>query len=98
MTGRPDDGYEVAARIQARSSRRGRLLAVLAGGLVVALAGVAIGGRLNPGSDARGSTPPAAAGSGGPGATPGPTLPPAVEIRQAVQTIGEIPVVVRGLG
>jgi len=98
MTGRPDDGYEVAARIQARSSRRGRLLAVLAGGLVVALAGVAIGGRLNPGSDASGSTPPAAAGSGGPGATPGPTLPPAVEIRQADQTIGEIPVVVRGLG
>jgi len=99
MTGRPDDGYRVAARIESRSGRRSWLTALFAGGLVVVLAGLAIADRLNPDSRAPGSPPAGEASAsrpGAPGATVG-TLPPVVEILQPDQSIGEVPVVVRGL-
>src|SRR5690242_9446191 len=102
MTGRPEDGYRVAARIESRSSRRGRALAVLAAAVVVGWGAVVVGSRLGDpkatassgaqsGDVAIGSHPPVVVGG-----APGPTYPPNVEIREGV-AIGRMPIVLGSL-
>jgi hypothetical protein len=106
MTGRPDDSYEVAARLDARRSRRGRLLAALAALALVTWASVTVSARLGAGSSAGSSAGSESPGTRvGAGATraplarngpPGPTYPPDVAILRDVP-LGKIPFVLDGL-
>src|SRR2546423_7409120 len=107
MTGRPDEGYQVAARIEARSSRRGQLLAVLAAALVLTWVGVTLADRVSGDSPGRSGDagPPGsglvAGGSVEPTSSPGgplPAYPPAVEIFRPTAPLGRLPVVLGGLG
>jgi len=101
MTGRPEDGYRVAARIESRSGRRGHLLAILAAAVVVAWGAAVVGDRLrhaSPTGSAPGHSAVAAATLRPPAVDgrSGPTFPPDIEIRQDVP-LGRIPLVLGSL-
>src|SRR4051812_30582554 len=97
MTGRPEDGYETRARIQARSSGRGRLGVVLAGALVVAWAAVTAGrGPSNPTTSP--TAPPASPDLALETLPAAGTFPPPIEIRGNPPPQAFLPVAAPGLG
>jgi hypothetical protein len=104
MTGRPEDGYRVASRIEGRSSWRGRFLAVVLGMTVIGWAGVTLADRLGGGGPHRSAAPASgetgrATGraTGPPSLAPGQTFPSAVEIRRPDAAGGDVPVDLDGL-
>jgi hypothetical protein len=96
MTGRPDDGYRVAARIESRSRRRGRVLAIAFGVIVVAWGATVLGtGPADRGVHATGS---GAIGNASPpdGSRP-PTFPPDVVVLDQRAPTARLPLRLGGL-
>jgi hypothetical protein len=94
---RPDDRYEVAARIHSASGRRGRLVAGVAVVAVALIVGLGVIGRSGPGP-----RPSHAAVVAGPRPTAtAPTdvaLPPDAEIARSDPQLASVPVMLNGLG
>jgi hypothetical protein len=97
---RPDDSYQIAARIHSPSSARTRLATAVVAIVVVAWLGAAVTGRL-PGPTAT-SVPSEVAVASPPGPVfvpvpPADSLPPDLEILQPTAPFGSIPVDMGGL-
>lgn len=96
MTGRPDDGYRAAARIESRSGRRGRFLAILFGLVVVGWGAIVLGsGPVDRGAHATGSGPSGV--RSGPLGSRSPTFPPNVVILDPRVPTAWLPVQLAGL-
>jgi hypothetical protein len=93
MTRRPEEGYQVRSRLQARPSVRGRIAAALVGIAVIGWAAATLTSERPVTSDATG--PPTPRISLRPGETARPTIPPAIEVRPGAPVL-LLPLVLRG--
>lgn len=92
----PDDGYRVAARIESRSGRRGRVLAVLFGFVVVAWGATVLGSGPADRGDRTADSGRIADDTGPPGSRP-PTFPPDVTILDPRAPTAKLPIRLAGL-